>query len=263
MRHLQRIPNLPAGLQATPPEPDSRERWRPGRPLALQLASRQSDPGFGGLSRAFGMPVEKSPEEVVEELKALQRELAELRSREFERMKTEQELRRELRVATQTTKTTTATLRQTVDLWNSTRRELADAQRSVKRAERAKSEFLINISHELRTPMTAILGFADLLLEDGNLALAPDSRLDHLHTLKRNAKSLMETLSDLFDLSQLEAGEVNVCCEIVSLRDLIEGISSEMLDVAASSGIGLDLAYLGKLPAQIQTDPRRGCARSW
>jgi signal transduction histidine kinase/CheY-like chemotaxis protein len=257
MRHLQRIPNLPAGLQATPPEPDSRERWRPGRPLALQLASRQSDPGFGGLSRAFGMPVEKSPEEVVEELKALQRELAELRSREFERMKTEQELRRELRVATQTTKTTTATLRQTVDLWNSTRRELADAQRSVKRAERAKSEFLINISHELRTPMTAILGFADLLLEDGNLALAPDSRLEHLHTLKRNAKSLMETLSDLFDLSQLEAGEVNVCCEIVSLRDLIEGISSEMLDVAASSGIGLDLAYLGKLPAQIQTDPRR------
>ena len=92
------------------------------------------------------MPVEKSPEEVVEELKALRRELGELRAREFERMKREQELQRELRVATQAAKTTTATLRQTVDLWNSTRRELADAQRSVKRAERAKSVLSLSSS---------------------------------------------------------------------------------------------------------------------
>jgi signal transduction histidine kinase/CheY-like chemotaxis protein len=201
--------------------------------------------------------MEKSQRELIEELKSLRREVGELRSREFERMKREQELRRDLRVATQNAKTTTATLRQTLDLWNATRRELASSQRRVKKAERAKSEFLINISHELRTPMTAILGFADLLLEDGNLALAPDSRLEHLHTLKRNAKNLMETLSDLFDLSQLEAGEVSVCSEIVSLRELMEGVASEMLDVAASHGIGLDVAYVGKLPTQIQTDLKR------
>jgi signal transduction histidine kinase/CheY-like chemotaxis protein len=201
--------------------------------------------------------VEKSPEELIEELQALRCELGELRSREFERMKREQELRRELRDATQSAKSTTATLRQTLDLWNKTRRELAGAQRRVKQAERAKSEFLINISHELRTPMTAILGFADLLLEDGNLALAPDSRLEHLHTLKRNAKNLMEILSDLFDLSQLEAGEVSMCSEVVPLRDVLEGVASEMLDVAASRGIGLDVTYIGKLPMQIQTDPKR------
>jgi signal transduction histidine kinase/CheY-like chemotaxis protein len=202
--------------------------------------------------------VDKSRQELLDaEVRKLRQELTQLRAREFERMKQEQGMRRELRVATHAAQSTTATLRQTLDLWNATRRELAAAQRRAKKAERAKTEFLVNLSHELRTPMTSIIGFADLLLEDGDLALAPESRLEHLHTLKRNARGLMDVLSDLFDLSKLEAGEVDVAHEIVSLHDLLREVASSMFDVAASRGIGLEIACLGELPVRIRTEPKR------
>jgi CheY-like chemotaxis protein/two-component sensor histidine kinase len=67
----------------------------------------------------------------------------------------------------------------------------------------------------------------------------------------------MEVLSDLFDLSKLESGAVDLASEVVSLREILRDVASRMFDVAATRGIGLDIACLGDLPLRIQTDPKR------
>ena len=101
-----------------------------------------------------------SQAELLEELEELRRTVAELRKRELERICTEQELRRELRLVTENAKTTARILRSTIDVSNQAIQELRKAKKRAEAATRAKSEFLANMSHEIRTPMTAIQGFS-------------------------------------------------------------------------------------------------------
>ena len=124
---------------------------------------------------------EKSREQLLEEIEALNRTLAELRKRELERITAEQELRRELRLVTANAKTTARILRSTIDVSNQAIRELRKAKKRAEAATRAKSEFLANMSHEIRTPMTAIQGYTELLLEEGDLARAPTRLLAFLY----------------------------------------------------------------------------------
>ena len=116
-------------------------------------------------------------EELRAELEDLQRTVAELRKHELDRIGTEEDLRRELRLVTENAKTTAGILRSTIEVSNQAIRELRKAKRRAEETTRAKSEFLANMSHEIRTPMTAIQGFTELLLEEGNLTRAPKRRL--------------------------------------------------------------------------------------
>jgi signal transduction histidine kinase len=93
-------------------------------------------------------------------------------------------------------------LRSTIAAATEAIRQLRDSKRRAEAATRTKSEFLANMSHELRTPMTAILGYTDLLLEEGDIERAPDSRIDQLYTLKRSGGHLMRILTDILDLSR-------------------------------------------------------------
>ena len=153
---------------------------------------------------------EKSREQLLEELEELRRALGELRKRELERITTEQELRRELRLVTDNAKTTARILRSTIDVSNQAIRELRKAKKRAEAATRAKSEFLANMSHEIRTPMTAIQGYTELLLEEGDLSRAPARRIEQLHTLKRNGLHMIRVLTDILDFAKIEAGKIDV-----------------------------------------------------
>ncbi len=199
----------------------------------------------------------KTAEELRAELQELQRTVAELRQRELDRICTEQDLRRELRLVTENAKTTARILRSTIEVSNQAIRELRKAKRRAEQATRAKSEFLANMSHEIRTPMTAIQGFTELLLEEGDLARAPKRRIEQLHTLKRNGQHMMRILSDILDLAKIEAGKVEVERLPVSPCEIVNDVVEVMRNAAAEKDIGFDVAYLGKIPVMILTDPTR------
>ena len=99
-------------------------------------------------------------------------------------------------------------------------RSLRVLNEELARASQLKSEFLANVSHELRTPLNSIMGFTELVLDKAD-DLAPRRR-KNLESVMRNAKSLMELINDLLDLSKVEAGKLDISPERFSAGELID-----------------------------------------
>jgi signal transduction histidine kinase/CheY-like chemotaxis protein/HPt (histidine-containing phosphotransfer) domain-containing protein len=121
-------------------------------------------------------------------------------------------------------------------------------------ANEAKSEFLANMSHEIRTPMTAILGYADMLLEPD---CSPSDRLDDIQVIRRQAEHLLAILSNILDLSKIEAGKLTVETISADPRQIVSDTVSLMRVKAAEKRLKLNVVYFGPIPQTIQTDPTR------
>ena len=134
---------------------------------------------------------------------------------------------------------------------------LVEAKVEAVRANRAKSEFLANMSHEIRTPMTAILGFADVLLEEGDLELAPPLRLDAARTIKKNGAYLLDILNDILDISKIEAGRLEIERMSCSPLQLIAEIESLMRVRADARGLQFATEWEWPIPETVYTDPTR------
>jgi signal transduction histidine kinase len=98
--------------------------------------------------------------------------------------------------------------------------ELTRVNEELAKANQLKSDFLANMSHELRTPLNSIIGFSDMLLTEEVGALSPTQR-DFLETVARNGRHLLELISELLDLSKIEAGRLRLTLEALDLRDLL------------------------------------------
>ncbi|HXA84563.1 MAG TPA: response regulator [Candidatus Dormibacteraeota bacterium] len=104
-------------------------------------------------------------------------------------------------------------------------RQLESHSLEVQRATRLKSEFLASMSHELRTPLNAIVGFSDLLAEETAGALNPKQKRFVGH-VRNGATHLLALINDILDLSKIEAGQLEIFPENVSLqRSLTEVLS--------------------------------------
>jgi PAS domain S-box-containing protein len=103
-------------------------------------------------------------------------------------------------------------------------RELRTAMDVAERASRAKSEFLSRASHELRTPMNAILGFGQLL-ETSDL---PAKDLDSVTHILTAGRRLLDLINDILDISTVHAGRLSLSMEPVSVDEIVaEAIASE------------------------------------
>jgi len=136
-------------------------------------------------------------------------------------------------------------------------REMEQLRDIATEANRAKSEFLANMSHEIRTPLTAILGFADLLLEDGDLSIAPKSRLETIDTIKRAGAHLFSIINDVLDLSKIEAGKMTVEKIDTKLPDLIKEVTNLLRPRAAGKGLTLTVQLDTPIPDRVYSDPTR------
>jgi PAS domain S-box-containing protein len=108
-------------------------------------------------------------------------------------------------------------------------RELRAAMDVAERANRAKSEFLSKASHELRTPMNAILGFGQLL-EASEL---PDKDLESVHHILTAGRKLLDMINDILDISTVQAGQLSLSMEPVAVADVVaEAVASERQEAA-------------------------------
>ncbi|HEY2147375.1 MAG TPA: ATP-binding protein, partial [Pirellulales bacterium] len=135
--------------------------------------------------------------------------------------------------------------------------DLAAAKEQAEAFSRCKTEFLANMSHEIRTPMTSILGYADVLLEDGDLSRAPENRIEAICTIKRNGDHLLRIINDILDLSKIEAGKMTVESVWCSPVQLMADVESLMRVRAESKGLDFRVECPAELPEMIRSDPTR------
>ena len=113
---------------------------------------------------------------------------------------------------------------------------LDEARSAAEAASRAKSTFLANMSHELRTPLNAILGYADLIEEE----TPPDTQLaDDIHKIQRASRHLLDIISDILDLSKIEADKLDVLLQPFPLGPLLAGVLETIGPAVARSGNAL------------------------
>src|SRR5690606_20461739 len=141
-----------------------------------------------------------------------------------------------------------------VDSIKDSQRSLAAASERAESANRAKSLFLANMSHEIRTPMTAILGYTELL---ENPALSQEDRRRYLSVVQQNGDALMALISDVLDLSRIEAGQMRVERQRCALPSLMKELIYSHRLKATEKGIRLVLEYRTAVPSHVSTDPFR------
>ena len=96
------------------------------------------------------------------------------------------------------------------------------AERQAAAASRTKSRFLANMSHELRTPLNAIMGFSDLMMQPDPGGLDIEKFREYAEDIHTSARHLLELINDVLDLSQIEAGKLDLRERSVSLPMVIE-----------------------------------------
>jgi signal transduction histidine kinase len=138
-----------------------------------------------------------------------------------------------------------------------TEHNLREAMARADSANRAKSVFLANTSHELRTPLTAMVGYLDLI-EEATLSHAlPEPVLDHLRTVQVSSRRLQQLISDLLDVSRIEAGLIGTTPVPLDLRALLGELERELRPGAIAKGLQLDMTLHESLPRGVLCDPDR------
>ncbi|MFL6696824.1 MAG: ATP-binding protein, partial [Vitreoscilla sp.] len=133
----------------------------------------------------------------------------------------------------------------------------AEAQRAKASAEvasRAKSSFLANMSHELRTPLNAVLGYAQILEDEPGLS---DLQRHGLATIRRGGEQLLSQISDVLDLSRIQAGKVELVLQPVGLPELLQEVEGTMGAAARQKGLTLVCEFAPDLPASVRVDGPR------
>lgn len=126
------------------------------------------------------------------------------------------------------------------------------AVRAAERANRAKSEFLANVSHDVRTPMNGVLAMTDLLL---TTPLTTEQR-EYALTVRRSADLQLAILNDLLDTAKIESGKLVLESVVFSPADLLEQVRLAFSAPAAEKGLRLVLTSAA-LPKAVEGDPLR------
>ena len=104
------------------------------------------------------------------------------------------------------------------------KRELLVAKEKAETSDQLKSAFLANMSHEIRTPLNAIVGFSSMLQEADN----PEEKLQYVTIIEENNKRLLQLISDILDLSKIEAGTFDFTFEKVNAKRLCNELYQAM-----------------------------------
>jgi PAS domain S-box-containing protein len=134
-----------------------------------------------------------------------------------------------------------------------TEAELQHAKEAAEAASRAKSEFVANMSHEVRTPMNGIIGMTELALSTD---LSSEQR-EYLEMVKTSADSLLAVINDILDFSKIEAGKLELQSVEFGLQRTVHDTIKTLAVRAAEKGIDLTCDVGSEVPEMVAGDPGR------
>jgi PAS domain S-box-containing protein len=129
--------------------------------------------------------------------------------------------------------------------------ELLDAKRAADEANAAKADLLAKVSHEVRTPLNAIIGFAEVMLEERFGRLGNERYRDYLKDMHESGRNVLGLVSDLLDLANIAAGRMELSFKGVSLNEIVAACVSAQSQHAARERIVVRTSFAPTLPAVV------------
>lgn len=140
-----------------------------------------------------------------------------------------------------------------LEILETTKRAL-QKRRNLQRLRHIKEEFFANLTHEFRTPLSAIMGYSSILLDEHGGTLTSEQR-HALDRIQSNSHDLLSCVEGIFFLAALEAGEIPVTPWNFDARQILVPLKTRHADAFAGKGVTLEIAELPALP--IRTDEEK------
>ncbi len=134
------------------------------------------------------------------------------------------------------------------------RLELVERQRQwAEQASQAKSAFLATMGHEIRTPMTGVLGMAELMAREG----LPPAQRQRAQAILDSGRLMLRLLDDALELARIEAGKLRLAREAFAPRALLQQVRELLEPLARRKGLALQVEMGDSLPQALMGDPHR------
>lgn len=195
--------------------------------------------------QAQGEELRVSNEELSEQSRALKESQARLEQQQAELEQTNTQLEEQAQL-----------LAAQKDGLTASQASLRQQAEALAQASRYKSDFLANMSHELRTPLNSSLILSKLLADNRNGNLT-EEQVKYANTINAAGNDLLALITDILDLSKIEAGRMEIRPETVRVQSVVEALQRTFEPVARQKNIGLTVSLSSNLPATFRTDPQR------
>lgn len=130
---------------------------------------------------------------------------------------------------------------------------LIEAKEAAESADRAKSEFLTVVSHEVRTPINAVLGFSKLLRETG----LSEDQSEYVANIHQSGVTLEGLIADILDVSRLEAGQIEIEHAPFALRQCVTDLNSHFQPITKRAGLRFNIKVDPGVPVIVNGDQTR------
>lgn len=142
-----------------------------------------------------------------------------------------------------------------VTLARETETTLKEAKDAAEKANRAKSKFLAVLSHELRSPLNAVIGFSEILTQESFGPIGNQKYLDYAGEIRDSSQYLLALIDDMLDIARIESGAVELNEAEFCAENMLTGVKRLMRPIAAERGLTLSVAP-AETAFRLQGDPR-------